>query len=123
VASIQQKGDSFYCQFFHQGHRHTFTIGRVSRDEAESKAGQVDYLLMRIKQGYLNVPAGTDIVEFVKNDGQLSAPVQKPAEALTLGQLRDRYVAVHSNGAVEENSLSTSRIHFSHLVAIPFTLS
>jgi hypothetical protein len=29
VAYIQKKGDSYYCQFYHLGRRHTVTVGAV----------------------------------------------------------------------------------------------
>ena len=45
MASLQQKSDTWYCQFVCHGKRHTFTVGKVPADEAE--ANQVDYLLMR----------------------------------------------------------------------------
>jgi hypothetical protein len=50
MASLQEKGDSYYCQFMYHGRRHTFTVGAVSEEEAGNKARQVDYLLMRLKQ-------------------------------------------------------------------------
>jgi len=65
MASLQKKGESWYCQFLYHGKRHTFTIGKVEPDEAEAKANQADYLLMRIRQGLLTVPPGADIVLFL----------------------------------------------------------
>ena len=46
MASIQKKGEAFYCQFCFQGKRHTVTIGKVSRQEADVFVGKVDYLLL-----------------------------------------------------------------------------
>ncbi len=103
---------------------HTFTIGRVEPDEAESKANQVDYLLMRIRQGLLTVPPETDIVVFLQHDGKPpeptlpttkeSAPV---APTLTLGALRDRYLRTHENGSLEQTTIDGIHTHFRHLVA------
>ena len=31
MATLQKKGNGWYCQFLHHGKRHTFTIGRVSK--------------------------------------------------------------------------------------------
>ncbi len=53
---------------------HAFTIGRVEPDEAEPKANQVDYLVMRIRQGLLSVPPETDIVVFLQHDGKPPEP-------------------------------------------------
>ena len=59
-----------YCPFVYHEKRHTFTIGKFKPDEAEAKANQADCLLMRIGQGLLTVPPGTDIVLFLQHDGK-----------------------------------------------------
>jgi hypothetical protein len=69
MASLQERNGSFRILFFHQGKLHAFTLGKVQHDEAENKAWQVDYLLMRLKQKLLVLPEGTDIVSFVEHDG------------------------------------------------------
>ncbi|WP_020476154.1 tyrosine-type recombinase/integrase [Zavarzinella formosa] len=119
MASLQKKGDSFYCQFLHLGKRHTFTVGVVSPEEAEAKARQVEYLLMRLKQRLTTLPHGCDIVTYVQQDGKPSEAIPTLPEArrqvVTLGHLRDRYLAAIGNGAVEANTLYTINIHFAHL--------
>lgn len=121
MASLQKKGRSWYCQFCHQGKRHTFAVGQVAEEEARAKAAQVDYLLMRLKQRLIALPAGIDIVSFVQCDGRPPAPGAGPAaapsrHALSLGELRDRYLATHAR-AKETSTLKTARTHFVHLVA------
>jgi integrase len=114
MASLQKKGDCWYCQFLYQGKRHTFTVGKVSDDEAETKAGQVDYLLMRLKQNLLQLPIGIDIVTFLQFDGK--PPHDTPErDVLTLGDLRDRYLEAHQE-SLEESTLDGIRLHFRHLV-------
>jgi integrase len=124
MASLQRRGESWYCQFLYHGKRHTFTIGKVEPDEAESKANQVDYLLMRIRQGLLTVPPETDIVLFLQHDGKPPEPTlpvanESPpvAETLTLGALRDRYLRTHENGNLEQTTIDGINTHFRHLVA------
>ena len=73
MATLQKKGNGWYCQFLHHGKRHTFTIGRVSKAEARAKSDQVGYLLMRLKQRLIELPPGVDIVEFVQRDGRPNA--------------------------------------------------
>jgi hypothetical protein len=46
MASIHQKAEAWHCQFLYHGRRHTFSLGKVPEDEAQTKASQVDYLLM-----------------------------------------------------------------------------
>jgi hypothetical protein len=57
MASLQKKGNGWYCQFLHHGKRHTFTIARVSREEARSKSDQVDNLLKRLRQRLIELTA------------------------------------------------------------------
>ncbi len=119
MASIQRKGRNWYCQFCHLGNRHTFTIGKVSEDEARAKSAQVDYLLMRLKQRLVELAPGVDIVAFVQYDGKPPAaavgPVDAPSrQVITLGGLRDRYLATHED-AKESNTLETKGTHFKHL--------
>ena len=80
MATLQKKGNGWYCQFLHHGKRHTFTIGRVSKAEARAKSDQVGYLLMRLKQRLTELPPGVDIVEFVQRDGVPNARPTAPAQ-------------------------------------------
>ena len=117
MASIQKKGDHYYCQFVHGGRRHTFALGPVSETEAEAKAAQVDYLLLRLKRRLTTLPPGVGIVEFVRHDGEpgrLARPGEAAGAAVTLGELRDRYLAAHANSH-ESSTRGTARIHLGHL--------
>jgi integrase len=61
------------------------------------------------------VPEGADIVAFVKAGGKITEE-QKPAPPpLTLGQLKEQYLATHGQGAMEANSLATVRMHLNHV--------
>jgi hypothetical protein len=71
MASIHHKGKAWHCQFLYHGKRHAFSLGKVAQEEAETKANQVDYLLIRPKQRLLHRPPGTDIVTFVQFDGKI----------------------------------------------------
>jgi len=59
---LQERAGSYRVIFRHNGNYHTFTLGTVSQDEAETKAAHVDYLLMRLKQRLITLPEGVDIV-------------------------------------------------------------
>ena len=102
----------------YRGKRYTFTVGTLSEDEAENKARQVDYLLMRLKQRLIAIPDGVDVVTFVEHDGKPpsvdSIPITR--HSITLGDARDRYLETLSSGAIEENSLSTIRMRLRHFV-------
>ncbi len=121
MASLQLRGKSYACIFCWHGKRQWFTIGKVSAAEAEAKAAQVEYLLMRLGQGLIELPPGVGIVDFVRNDGKPpeprgGAPVPSPAVP-TLGSLRDLYLATH-DGSLEERTLDGIRLHFKHLASI-----
>ncbi|HJT76015.1 MAG TPA: site-specific integrase [Gemmataceae bacterium] len=122
MASLQKKGESYYCQFMYHGRRHTFTVGAVSEEEAGNKARQVDYLLMRLKQRLIVLPEGTDIVTFVEHDGKPPdigpTLANAPRKAVTLGHLRERYLTTHANDTIEANSLDTCKLHLGHFVRV-----
>jgi integrase len=118
MASLQKKGDSWHCQFTFQHQRRTWVIGAVGDREAKAIKAKVEYLLMRIKQHLLEVPAGMDIVTFVEFDGK--APAATPRrrnQDTTFARFRDAYINTFGNGAIEENTLYTAKIHLAHLAA------
>ncbi|HLN30711.1 MAG TPA: site-specific integrase [Gemmataceae bacterium] len=116
MASLQKKGESWYCQFMYHGRRHTFTIGRVGDDEAKNTAAKCDYLLMRIKQDLLEVPADMDICTFLQHDGRpLDRPGKLRGQQIQFSEFSDSYLKTFSGGAIEESTLYTARIHLNHL--------
>lgn len=122
MAAVQERNGSYRILFWHSGKQHTFTLGGVTEAEAKTKASQVEYLLMRLKQRLVDLPEGVDIVTFVEFDGEppmtpAGAPLN-PREAVTLSQLKDRYLVTHGNGTIEANSLDTCKLHLSHLCRV-----
>ncbi len=123
MASLQERNGSYRVQFFFRGKLHGFTIGKVSVSEAEAKAAQVDYLLMRLKQKLLTLPPDTDIVTFVQHDGTppssaTPAAQLSPRQPITLIHLKDAYLTTHGNGTLEASSLATCGIHLTHLCRV-----
>jgi hypothetical protein len=98
MATLQKIDDSYYCKFVYFGTRRTFTIGKVPEQEAWQWCSRTNQLLMRMKQGLLNLPDGVDVAEFLRLDGKV--PVD-PAVAIrkqsTLHELRQAYVAAAGN--------------------------
>src|SRR5438874_13632882 len=70
MASLQKKGESWYCQFRYERQRHTLNLGKVDEEEAKATAARIDYLLMRIRQRLLTVPSSMDITKFIEHDGK-----------------------------------------------------
>ena len=97
MASLQKKGNGWYCQFLYHGKRHTFAVGAVPEQEAQAKSAQVDYLLLRLKQRLIDLPPGVGIVDFIQHDGK--PPSSKSAipdrRTLTLAAFRDQYIETH----------------------------
>ncbi|HLI76824.1 MAG TPA: site-specific integrase [Acidobacteriaceae bacterium] len=122
MASLQERNGSYRVLFCYHGKLHTFTIGKVKQDEAENKARQVDYLLMRLKQRLIVLPEGTDIVTFIEHDGKPPDIGPKladaPRQAVTLGRLKERYLTTHANGTIEANSLDTCKLHLGHFARV-----
>lgn len=122
MASLQERNGSYRVLFSYHGKLHAFTIGKVKQDEAENKARQVDYLLMRLKQRLIVLPEGTDIVTFIEHDGKPpdTGPTlaDSPRQAVTLGHLKERYLTTHANGTIETNSLDTCRLHLGHFARV-----
>jgi integrase len=119
VASIQQKGDAYYCQFLFQGKRWTVTVGKVSYQDALAFATRTDELLGLLGRGRLTLPDGVAITDFVLADGRIET-VCPPAEktpappTFTLSLLRQKYEEAHQGGAMEQNSLATALMHLRH---------
>ena len=116
MASLQERSGSWRVIFRHNGLQHFVTIGEVEETEAQGVKARYEYLLRLLKQRLLTLPSGMDIVTFLLLDG-------KPAEAspesgqpeFTFAQLRAGYLKTIGNGAVENNTLYTSKIHLAHL--------
>ena len=114
MASLQNRNGSYKLTFFYRGKRRYLTLGKISDQEAEAKSSQVDYLLLRNKQKLVRVPAGIEIEDFILNDGKVVEPHEAVAVKLNLGQLVQRYLETHGNGAFEANSLKTAKVQLGH---------
>ena len=95
------------------------TIKTADRGAAETALARFNENLNLLERGRLELPTGADIGTFLLSDGKLTGhPAASPRpQILTLGELRDAYVEVHSNGSMEENSLATVCMHLRHVVA------
>jgi hypothetical protein len=94
------------------------TVKTTARSEAEAALARFEENLRLLERGRIELPVGADIGTFLMSDGKLTGKpsAAPPPRPLTLGELRDFYIAVHSNGAMEANSLDTVRMHLGHFV-------
>jgi integrase len=119
MAAIEERCGRYRIHFRWHGRQEKLALGKVSAEEAASKAAQVDYLLMRLKQRLIELPPDVDIVEFVQFDGKPPADVQAvsaESRELTLAGFRDRYLATHRE-SLEDRTIEGIELHFKHLIA------
>lgn len=100
----------YKLSFRWQGRKIRTTITARSRREADDFASRVEDNIRLVTRGRMKMPAGADVVSFLLSDGAVSEPSSE-AEEMRLGELARRYLATHSNGAMELNSLETVRGH------------
>lgn len=116
MATLQCRNGSWRALFWHNGQRHSLWVGEVAEYEATAVAAKVDYWLMRLKQKLVDLPAGCDIVTFIKHDGRPpSAAAASPA--LTHAGLWETYLRSQEN-KLEANTLGAIRLHVAHLQRI-----
>jgi integrase len=94
------------------------TVKTATRSEAEAALARFEENLRLLERGRIELPLGADIGTFLMSDGKLTGKpsAAPPPRPLTLGELRDFYLGIHSDGAMEANSLDTVRMHLGHFV-------
>ena len=115
MATLQVRNKSYRILFCFGGRRHAFTLGTVGKKEAELVAANVDRILLRVEQNLLTIPPGVDVVAFVQNGGRVPETELVTPAVVTFGSLRDKYLASHANGAMEDSSISALRLHLKHI--------
>jgi integrase len=116
MASLQLRSGSWRVIFRFRGLQHFVTIGEAEETEAQGVKARYEYLLRLLKQRLLTLPAGMDIVTFLGHDGKPpETNLESHSTEITFARFRDGYLKTIANGAVENNSLYTSKIHLAHL--------
>jgi hypothetical protein len=94
------------------------TVKVTQRQQVEAILLRLEENVSLVERGRLQAPARADIASFLLTDGHLTQPIkaEAPPKPFTLGELRDLYVAAHSQGAMEANSLQTATMHLGHFV-------
>ncbi len=116
MATLQLRSDSYRLIFQYLGQQHSCTLGSISETEAHQCKTRCEQLLMRVKQGLLEVPPGVTIADFILFDGRPSVdPAHAVHKQTTLQELRKGYLETYGNGAIEKNTLATAGIHLDHI--------
>ena len=92
MASLQKKGDAWYCQFSYGAKRHTITIGEVSDTEAGQWKSRTETLLMRLSQNLLQIPRGVSIADFILHDGKPPVDLELAQHPIHKDETYNEYV-------------------------------
>ncbi len=116
MASLELRSDRFRIVFRIGGKKLYASLKTTDRKEAEGCMARLEENLRLVERGRLIPPPDADIPTFLLSDGKVAERFHLPEQeqALTLEAIVRRYVEVHSNGAMEENSLQTVEMHFRH---------
>ena len=119
MAALQERNGRFRVIFRHQGRQRSVNLGKVSRQEAEAKAGAIDLLLLRLKQRLIALPDGVTVEHFAMSEGRPQPPrpaSKEPADGpVGFSKFCAEYLEARSAGSMEANSLSTAKMHLRHL--------
>jgi integrase len=115
MASLEIRGKSWRVFFNYKGKQHTFTIGEVDAAEASVWKAQTEELLRFLKRNLVSIPNNCTIEQFMFYRGKPpDQPLPTPPET-SFAKLRDSYLKMVGNRGIEENTLCTAKIHFSHI--------
>lgn len=116
MASLELRSDRFRIVFRIGGKKLHASLKTTDRKEAEGCLARLEENLRLVERGRLIPPPDADIPTFLLSDGQVAERFHLPEQeqALTLEAIVRRYVEVHSNGVMEENSLQTVEMHLRH---------
>lgn len=117
MAALELRNKTYRAVFMYAGKKYAYSLDTGDSDMSEALRGGVEKTLMLMAQGLLKLPEGADVIAFVKAAGKVEEPPPPVVERLHLEKLTDGYLESHANGAMEENSLATVRMHLGHLAA------
>lgn len=119
MAWLEFRGKTFRVNFWHGGRHFSRSLKTGDPRKAEATKIRLEENLSDLERGRLELPPDADLIAFLISDGKLTQrPKDMPApQVVTLNELRDRYVQTHSNGAMEQNSLDTVKMHLRHFIS------
>ena len=117
MASIQKVKDSskFTIRFRFQGRNIHRSLGTGDRRKATGICSRIEETLHLLETGRIEVPTGSDPIEFIFSDGK--KPEKKPIKAKSLGltAFHDTYKEKLPAGRKEASTLDGEEIHLKHL--------
>lgn len=113
MAWLEKRGDSFHLCFRLGNEKFKKSLKTTEQDEADATLSRVERRLKLIEDGDLTIPDNADLMIFLISDGKLQQPVA--VSTLTLHELLAQYKASLRPGTMEANSISTIKLHLSHI--------
>ncbi|MBI3821257.1 MAG: tyrosine-type recombinase/integrase [Planctomycetes bacterium] len=114
MASLEFRSNAYRIVFRFRGKKFQCPLKTEDRKEAEGCQARLDENLRLLQRGRLVLPPEADLPTFLLSDGRVSEKPKLPDAPLTLEELAKQYAELHSNGALESNSLETVKIHLRH---------
>ena len=117
MATVQLRGNSHRLIFQYLGQQHSCTLGNVSEIEAFQCKTRCEQLLMRVKQGLLEVPPGVAIADFTD-----AREPRRPADALPQPASREDLILDNQGRDAEirrHSSSSSSRARIGSVTTTP----
>ncbi|MCA9014466.1 MAG: site-specific integrase [Planctomycetaceae bacterium] len=117
MAWLEKKGDTYQISFRFAGQRYKKSLKTKEESKAEARKTRIEETIQLVEQGRLDLPENVDIPTFLLSDGKLTNK-PKIAKPLSIADVFDQYLESLPEGALEENSLYTAKIHMKHHKAI-----
>jgi integrase len=114
MASLELRSERYRIVFRYGGQKFQHSLKTTDPKEANGCLARLEENLRLLERGRLQLPPDADLPTFLLSDGKVAAKPQVVTTVLTLDALCQRYVEVHSNGAMERNSLDTVEMHLRH---------
>jgi hypothetical protein len=108
MASLRPKGDSFFLRFRLAGKEFERGVGSEAA-RAEATMLRVEATLLGIKSGWITVPEGADIGQFIISHGETTSKPKVP-EIVTVADLFRRYEDALPEGAREPTTMTMYRV-------------
>jgi integrase len=115
MASLELRNKTYRVVFMYGGHKYGYSLDTGDQETAEGLRGGVEKTLMLLSQGILKVPEGADVIDFVRNGGTAQEKTTPAPAPTNIQQLKERYLEAQGAGAMEDSSLTTTRIHLGHI--------
>ncbi len=99
MAGVQLKKGHWYLNFRFHGERYFVGLGKLTQEQAQAKIPKADKILELIDQGFLTVPPGYSLAQFVVDGGKVKELPSRP-DKVRLKDLTEAYLKVHGNGTL-----------------------